>query len=54
MRDYTTTEASAYLHVGRSAIYDAIRRGALISWKRGVTILIDQKELQRYDKIRRR
>ena len=54
VRDYTTDEAAANLGVTRVAIYKAIERGKLLSYKRGQTILIDKKELDRWNKIRRK
>ena len=54
VRDYTTDEAAQKIGVGRTAIYKAIERGKLLSHKRGVTILIDGKELDRWNSIRRK
>ena len=52
-RDYTVKEAASVLGVGRAAVYMAIQRGQLISWKRGVRF-IDADELKRWDKVRRK
>ena len=53
MRDYTVQEAADYLGVTRTAVYNAIHRGRLLSYKRGVTILIDKAELKKWDKIQK-
>jgi len=53
-RDYTTYEACNKIGVGRTAIYQAIVRGRLLSYKRGTTILIDGEELNRWNKVRRK
>lgn len=53
-KDYTVQEASDKIGVGRVAIYSAIRRQKVLSYKRGVTILIDAVELDRWNSIRRK
>jgi excisionase family DNA binding protein len=54
MQDLTVQEAADYLGVKRVTVYSNIRRGRILSYKRGVTIFIDKKEVKRWDEIRRR
>ena len=52
-KDYTVQEASNRLGCKRDAIYKALQKGKMLSHKRGVTIFIDEEEMQRWQKIRR-
>ena len=45
---YTIAEACASARAGRTAIYDAIREGALIARKRGRKTLILPDDLRRW------
>ena len=45
---YSISEACAVARAGRTAIYDAIRKGALIARKRGRKTLILPDDLRRW------
>jgi len=54
MTDYTTNEAADRLGVTRAAVLMAIKRGRLLSWKRGCQRFIDKSELDRWNKERKK
>ena len=54
MKNYTTTQASEKIGVGITGIQAAIWRGKLLAFKQGRDWLIDGKELDRWNKVRRK
>ena len=54
MRNYTVIEAAEKIGVGKFAILKAIERGKLLSYKRGHQWFVDEKELDRWNAIRRK
>jgi len=54
MVDMTVKEAAKYLNVKPVTVYSNIRNCKLIAWKRGSIVLMDKKEVERWDKIRKR
>jgi len=54
MKQYTTAQAAEHIGVKVNAIQLAIWRGKLIAFKIGRDWLIDAKELDRWNKVRRK
>ena len=54
MIDMTVKEAAEYLQVKPVTVYSNIRNGRLLSWKRGSIVLLDSKEVKRWDRVRRK
>ncbi len=54
MRQYTTQQAADKIGVTQVAIQVAIHRGRLLAFKIGRDWIIDQEELNRWNKVRRK